>query len=44
MSPALRIEPAQVGVGIDHFDELSEIIDAVAREGRYRFFARAGGR
>ena len=30
--------PEQVGIGFDDFDELSEIFDAVVREGRYRLF------
>ena len=41
MSLTWRIAPEQVGIGFDHFDELSEIIDAVVREGRYRLFTGA---
>ena len=38
MSLTWRIAPEQVGIGFDPLDELSEIIDAVVREGRYRLF------
>jgi hypothetical protein len=38
MSLRWRISPEQVGIGFDHLDQLSEIIDAVAGEGRYRLF------
>src|SRR3979490_3068984 len=41
MSLAWRITPEQTGIGFDHLDELSEIIDAVGREGRYRLFPGA---
>jgi len=41
MSLAWRIAPEQTGIGFDHLDELSEIIDAVGREGRYRLFPGA---
>ena len=40
MSVRWRIAPEQVGIGFGHVDELSEIIDAVVREGRYRLFTR----
>ena len=38
MSLAWRIVPEQVGIGFDHLDDLSEIIDAVVCEGRYCLF------
>ena len=41
MSLTWRIVSEQVGIGFDHLDELSEIIDAVLREGRYRLFSGA---
>ena len=41
MSLTWRIAPEQVGIGFDHLDELSETIDAVVREGRYRLFTGA---
>ena len=41
MSLARRIVPEQFGVSSDYFDELSEIIDAVVREGRYWVFTGA---
>ncbi len=31
--------PEQFGIGFYHLDDLSEIIDAVLREGGYRLFA-----
>lgn len=40
MSVRWRVAPEQVGIGFGHVDQLSEIIDAVAREGRYRLFPR----
>jgi hypothetical protein len=42
MSVSWRIAPEQVGIGFDHLDQLSEIIDAMTREGRYRLFPGAG--
>ena len=41
MSLTGRIAPEQVGIGFDHLDERSEIIDAVGREGRRRLFPEA---
>jgi hypothetical protein len=41
MSLSWRIAPERVGIDFDHLDQLSEIIDAVAREGRYRLFPGA---
>jgi hypothetical protein len=41
MSLTWRIVPEQVGIGFDDLDELSEIVDAVLREGRYRLVAGA---
>lgn len=41
MSLTWRIAPEQVGIGFDHLDEFSEIIDAVGREGRYQLFPGA---
>ena len=41
MSLTWRMVSEQVGIGFDHLDELSEIIDAVVREGRYRLFTGA---
>src|ERR1017187_9741952 len=36
-----RVAMEQVGVGFVHLDELDEIVDAGACEGRYRLFAGA---
>ena len=41
MSLTWRIAPEQLGIGFDHLDELSEIIDVIMREGHYRLFTGA---